>query len=64
MEVAFFDACDIVPSTPLVGEGIAGEKEGEWRLAILHHEDIEHQEGLGRADEGRYRMFRIGWILG
>ncbi|EPQ60088.1 hypothetical protein GLOTRDRAFT_112853 [Gloeophyllum trabeum ATCC 11539] len=31
-------------------------------LAILSEERVERQEGVGRADEGGYRIFKIGWI--
>ena len=30
------------------------------RLEILHHEEVGRQGGVGRADEGAYRLFKIG----
>jgi hypothetical protein len=38
-------------------EGIVRE------LAILSTEEIARKEGVGRADEGSYVLFKIGWLL-
>jgi len=38
-------------------EGIARE------LTILSTEEIARKEGVGRADEGSYVLFKIGWLL-
>lgn len=39
------------------------EDGGEaWRLAILSIEGAEREYGVGRADEGGYRIYRIGWV--
>ncbi|KIM82296.1 hypothetical protein PILCRDRAFT_820679 [Piloderma croceum F 1598] len=34
----------------------------EWKLAKLGREEVRKQEGLGRADEGGYKIFKIGWV--
>ena len=34
----------------------------EYNLAILHQEDVARQVGVGRMDEGAYRLFKIGWF--
>ncbi|KAA1471589.1 hypothetical protein DENSPDRAFT_752379, partial [Dentipellis sp. KUC8613] len=34
---------------------------GEWDLVIVDVEQLEKQDGRGRADEGGYRLFKIGW---
>ncbi|KAL0574469.1 hypothetical protein V5O48_007483 [Marasmius crinis-equi] len=31
-------------------------------LAILHRESFARQGGVGRADEGGYKLFKIGWV--
>ncbi len=31
------------------------------KLVILRKEDVDKQVGLGRADEGGYKLFKIGW---
>lgn len=35
---------------------------GEPQLAILHREEVGRQGGVGRADEGAYKLFKIGWV--
>ena len=40
------------------------EDAGEWKLAVLEREEVTKREGLGRADEGGYRLFKIGWVWG
>ncbi|KAI0714751.1 putative methyltransferase-domain-containing protein [Earliella scabrosa] len=30
-------------------------------LAILHVEELRKQDGVGRADEGGYKLYQIGW---
>lgn len=39
--------------------GDAGGHERE--LVILEKQEVGKQEGLGRADEGGYKLFKIGW---
>ncbi|GAA5881901.1 hypothetical protein JCM16303_003458 [Sporobolomyces ruberrimus] len=34
---------------------------GAWRVAIQSTTEIERVKGVGRADEGSYKLFRIGW---
>ena len=34
---------------------------GEGELVILHKEEIARRDGVGRADEGSYVLFQIGW---
>lgn len=51
----FAYATDLPPRSKLI-EG--GE---EWRLAIKTVEEIGRSRGVGRADEGGYRLFEIGW---
>ena len=44
---------------PLASEvGCGGEKE----LAVLTVEEIRKQDGVVRADEGGYKLYKIGWI--
>jgi SAM-dependent methyltransferase len=31
-------------------------------LVILQREEIARQDGVGRADEGGYKLFKIGWL--
>lgn len=40
------------------------EGDGEWKLAVLKREDVGRHEGVGRADEGGYKLFKIGWVKG
>jgi SAM-dependent methyltransferase len=35
---------------------------GQMQLAILHREEVGRQGSVGRADEGAYRLFKIGWV--
>ena len=39
-------------------------EDGEWKLAVLERMDVARQEGVGRADEGGYKLFKIGWVMG
>ncbi|KAI0033823.1 S-adenosyl-L-methionine-dependent methyltransferase [Vararia minispora EC-137] len=39
------------------------DKEGGAWLGVLHREEIARMGGYGRADEGGYRLYKIGWIL-
>lgn len=36
--------------------------DGELSLAILGMEELQRCKGVGRADEGGYKLFRIGWV--
>ncbi|KZT63946.1 hypothetical protein DAEQUDRAFT_741627 [Daedalea quercina L-15889] len=37
--------------------------EGQgWTLAVLAVEEMQRCNGVGRADEGGYKLFRIGWV--
>jgi len=38
-----------------------GDKGIRQELVILSKEEIPRKEGIGRADEGSYMLFRIGW---
>ena len=38
------------------------DKNSEPRLAILYMEEVGRQGNIGRADEGGYKLFKIGWI--
>ncbi|GAA5904222.1 uncharacterized protein JCM6883_006413 [Sporobolomyces salmoneus] len=43
-------------------ESLSERKEGEgWRVAIQCVTEIERVKGVGRADEGSYKLFRVGW---
>ncbi|OBZ68417.1 Protein-lysine N-methyltransferase EEF2KMT [Grifola frondosa] len=33
-----------------------------WELAILSVEQLGRHEGVGRADEGGYKLYKIGWV--
>ncbi|KAH9914649.1 uncharacterized protein BXZ73DRAFT_106544 [Epithele typhae] len=37
-------------------------KGGDSVLAILSIEEMRKQDGIGRADEGGYKLYRIGWL--
>ena len=41
-----------------VDEVFSGDEPG---LCMLSREDLGRQDGFGRADEGGYRLFKIGW---
>jgi hypothetical protein len=43
-------------------KGNGGGGSAEWKLAKLGREEVCKQEGLGRADEGGYKIFKIGWV--
>ena len=54
---------DIFPDIDaLYAEKGEGRGSAEWKLAMLGREEVRKQEGLGRADEGGYRIFKIGWV--
>jgi len=36
--------------------------DSEPQLAILQKEEVGRQSNVGRADEGSYKLFKIGWI--
>ncbi|PPQ69480.1 hypothetical protein CVT25_002044 [Psilocybe cyanescens] len=38
------------------------EVTAELTLAVLHREEVGRQGSVGRADEGAYKLFKIGWI--
>ena len=38
-----------------------GQGLGEWKLVALRREEVARQGGVGRADEGGYKLFKIGW---
>ena len=40
----------------------ASDKNSEPKLAILQKEEVGRQGNIGRADEGGYKLFLIGWI--
>lgn len=43
-------------------ESLPSREHGEpWRVAIQSTTEIERVKGVGRADEGSYKLFRIGW---
>ena len=37
------------------------EEDGEWRLAVKSLLEVERERGVGRVDEGAYRLYEIGW---
>jgi hypothetical protein len=47
---------EIFPDLGAEGGGV------EWKLAVLEREDVGKQDGLGRADESGYKLFKIGWV--
>jgi len=49
---------EVFPSAAVGGVG-----EG-WKLGVLAIEDMERCKGVGRADEGGYKLFKIGWVRG
>jgi predicted nicotinamide N-methyase len=56
------DAVDYVfPAAERVIAGTDGG-DGAAQLAVLAREDLERVEGCGRADEGGYRLYKIGWV--
>ncbi|KAH7886345.1 S-adenosyl-L-methionine-dependent methyltransferase [Phlebopus sp. FC_14] len=41
--------------------GLLREKAGRC-LTVVHREEVGKQDGIGRADEGGYRLFEIRWV--
>ena len=41
----------------------SGIENSEPRLAIFQKEEVGRQGNVGRADEGGYRLFKIGWTF-
>ncbi|KAI9066508.1 S-adenosyl-L-methionine-dependent methyltransferase [Trametes sanguinea] len=41
---------------------LACEAETSPQLAILEIEELRKHNGVGRADEGGYRLYKIGWV--
>lgn len=39
-----------------------GSCDDTWTLAVMERSDVGRYEGVGRADEGGYRLFKIGWV--
>lgn len=37
------------------------DESSSWRMAIKNIEEIDRIKGIGRADEGGYRLYNIGW---
>ncbi|KAF8799862.1 hypothetical protein BYT27DRAFT_7200830 [Phlegmacium glaucopus] len=50
----------IFPIYPL--EHVEACKDSESYLAILEKAEVGRQGSVGRADEGGYKLFKIGWI--
>jgi hypothetical protein len=48
----------VFPSKESLPERQGGEP---WRVGIQSVTEIERVKGVGRADEGSYKLFRIGW---
>ncbi|OJA09381.1 hypothetical protein AZE42_06818 [Rhizopogon vesiculosus] len=46
----------------LRNEECGKECGGEMKLAVVHKEDVGRREGIGRADEVGYRLFKIRWL--
>ncbi|KAF4612433.1 hypothetical protein D9613_004373 [Agrocybe pediades] len=40
----------------------SSSSSGPGKLAILHREEVGRQGSVGRADEGAYKLFKIGWV--
>ena len=49
---------DVFPSV----QDVRLSRSSEWELAVLHQQRLERQGGIGRADEGGYKLFEIGWV--
>ena len=64
VECLFPSRLDLDPSEKALycGDGDSTLCPREYSLAILHREDVARQVGVGRADEGAYRLFKIGWV--
>ncbi|KAF9260791.1 hypothetical protein L218DRAFT_962120 [Marasmius fiardii PR-910] len=43
-------------------DGVDVDGTHTTELAILERESFAKQRGVGRADEGGYRLFKIGWV--
>jgi len=54
VEEVFRWASDVENSVGLSADGL--------ELAILNMRKLERHEGVGRADEGGYKLYRIGWV--
>ncbi|KAF8167206.1 hypothetical protein B0H34DRAFT_779062 [Crassisporium funariophilum] len=55
VDALFADASSFDTSFKTTDEG------GRLKLTVLHNEGVDKQGGIGRADEGGYRLFKIGW---
>ncbi|ORY49296.1 hypothetical protein BCR35DRAFT_310817 [Leucosporidium creatinivorum] len=45
-----------------LAEELEERKEGEaWRVAVKRMRELGREKGVGRADEGSYRLYEIGW---
>lgn len=43
-------------------EHVEATENSKLQLAILQKDEVGRQKSVGRADEGSYKLFKIGWI--
>ncbi|KAF8893729.1 putative methyltransferase-domain-containing protein [Gymnopilus junonius] len=58
---------DVSASSSFSGTQLKGAEEGKMseegrELAVLYREEVGRQGNVGRADEGGYKLFKIGWV--
>lgn len=46
---------------PMAEDLVAKRKKGDWKIAIQSVVEVKRVRGVGRVDEGSYRLYRIGW---
>ncbi|KAL8293476.1 hypothetical protein RQP46_000177 [Phenoliferia psychrophenolica] len=46
---------------PMAEDLVAKRRKGEWKIAIQSMVEVKRVRGVGRVDEGSYRLYRIGW---
>ncbi|KAK4698417.1 hypothetical protein P7C70_g7859, partial [Phenoliferia sp. Uapishka_3] len=57
-QLAIASIADVFP----MAEDLEGtRKEGDWKIAIQSMVEVSRVRGVGRVDEGSYRLYRIGW---
>jgi predicted nicotinamide N-methyase len=54
--------CTVEKLFPIVLREERHYSGGKYELAILQLEVVAKKEGIGRADESGYRLYKIGWV--
>lgn len=51
----------IAETFPAAEDLVGRRKKGDWKIAVQSVVEVERVRGVGRVDEGSYRLYRIGW---